>query len=118
MTREASRIDAVPLPAVFASGQVYGRPCNFHGVGLKESTGAASVTFNLRDGSSSAGSLVLPYTLTAGQSVREWLGTDGVTFEGGLFLEVVSGSAVGSVFLSEDPGEVFVALDLDATLES
>lgn len=113
MGREASRIDPVPVDNPFSSKQLYGRECYVHGVGVKETTGAAQAVFNLRDGSSAAGALVMPYVLAPNQSTREWLGTDGVSFQGGCFLEVVSGSVTGSVFISDDMGETYARLDLD-----
>jgi hypothetical protein len=90
-----------------------------------ETTGAATAEIRLFDGSSAGGASIADITLAAGQSTRDWLGHDGLPYETGLFLQVVSGTVNGQVFSIPEnewrgrgiPVEVVNLLDLEgATL--
>lgn len=92
---------ARPVPVGLSAGGTT-RPAtsdgSLVGFALRETTGAAAAVVELRE-SDAAGPLLVPITLTAGASVREWFAPGGVNFSNGLFVVVVSGSVDGSVFL-------------------
>lgn len=92
---------ARPVPVGLSAGGTT-RPAtsdgSLVGFALRETTGAASATVELRE-QDPAGALLVPITLTAGSSVREWFAPGGVNFSNGLYVVVVSGSVDGSVFL-------------------
>ena len=117
MTQGRSRIFPIPLDNVLASKQLYNRPCLVHGIGVKETTGTTAAVFNLRGGSGTSGILGLPYTLSGGQSVREWFGEAGLTFVEGLFLEVVTGTVTGCVWVSDHEAKLVAELDLHDLVE-
>jgi hypothetical protein len=59
---------------------------------MRELSGSTTASFRLWDGSSNAGALLAPFNLNANESVREWPGPHSLTYEIGLYLEVISGS--------------------------
>jgi hypothetical protein len=69
------------------------------GVALMETTGVTGASCKLRDGSSAAGTRVIPFTLGPNESVRDAF-PFGVIYEQGLFLDMAVGTAIiGSVFV-------------------
>lgn len=102
--RERRKVHPQQLGGPFADKIMYGRHCWVHGVAVKESTGAATASFQLHDGNDTTGPNVLPYNLAANESARDWFGDGGIFFEGGLFLNVLSGSCSGTVFVSDERG--------------
>ena len=64
-----------------------------------ETTGTAPASLVLVNGQDATGTIVVPVTLTAGQSTRDYLAGGGVLFDSGVFLRVVSGSVSGSVWV-------------------
>lgn len=74
-----------------------------YGWSLKESTGTAAAELDLIDGTDATGLNLVPITLTAGQSTRDWLGPQGLHFRNGLFPRVASGAIVGSVWIADPP---------------
>lgn len=63
-----------------------------------ESTGKAAAKFILRDGKDSTGIMLLPVTLSAEQSTREFLGQEAIPVtSGSLYLEMIAGSIEGQV---------------------
>lgn len=57
----------------------------------------AGAIFRFWDGSNNAGSLVAPFSLDPGESVREFPGFHSLPYRVGLFLEIVSGVVEGQV---------------------
>jgi hypothetical protein len=114
------RILSIPGPAV--SGPVDGRGGRIIYWAFRETSGGAGAIFRFWDGSNNQGSLVAPFTLDPGESVREVPGLHGVPYRVGLFLEVLSGTIEGQVtiILAEDYPEsggvpVFVVGSVDLT---
>jgi hypothetical protein len=64
---------------------------------FRETSGANPCSFRLWDGSNNAGRLLLPFSLTAGESDRDYSGPFGLVYETGLFLEVLTGAFEGVV---------------------
>jgi hypothetical protein len=66
------------------------------GYSFRENAGAIA-SFVLRNGTA-AGDPALDYvTLAAGESVREWYGPDGKIAAAGIYLDIISGTVIGSV---------------------
>lgn len=85
----------LPLPS--ASGIMSNESGCIAAVDVYESTGLASATFILWDGSSSAGVLATVYTLSAGQSARDTWRLRHKPIQTGLYFQLVNGAVVGSV---------------------
>lgn len=69
------------------------------GWALRETTGAAGATVELRDGGP-AGDLVAPINLDPGETCRDWFGGGGISYTNGLFLVRLSGSVDGALYLN------------------
>lgn len=68
------------------------------GYALRETTGTTAAVVEIREGAVD-GPLLFPLTLAPGESVRDWLAPGGVSYGGGLWVNVVSGTVDGAVFL-------------------
>lgn len=70
------------------------------GYALRETSGAAGATVRLHDGGDANGDLLVPITLAANESLRDWFMPMGISFgEAGLFIEI-SGAIEGTVFIA------------------
>lgn len=67
-----------------------------------ETTGSASATINIYDGTSANGRLFRTYTLSSGQSTSEQWGHHWAPFDEGIYLSVVSGATSGEVTMWAD----------------
>ena len=63
----------------------------------RETSGVSTATFRLWDSSSNNGTLVAPFTLNQGESIREFPGFHNLPYKVGLFLEILSGTVEGQV---------------------
>jgi hypothetical protein len=61
------------------------------GFSARETTGTAAAVFNIRHGTSNAGTLLVSVSLGVSESTREWYGPDGIAAASGIWLERVSG---------------------------
>lgn len=104
------RVTPIAIDAPFSDRQLYGRMCRVHGFAVAETTGAATASFTLRNGSGTGGVAAVPVNLAASESAREWWGESGVMFDDGVFLDTVSGSVTGSVWISEEASDVSIAV--------
>lgn len=68
------------------------------GWALRETAGATALAY-LRDGVDPDGAIIVPISLSAGESTRDVYIPGGLSFGRGLFLDVVSGAIEGSVWL-------------------
>lgn len=64
---------------------------------LVETTGDASATVTLHDGTSENMQVLRDYTLSEGQSTSEQWGLHWLPFEEGIYVHTISGSAKGSI---------------------
>ena len=91
---------AVPVGST-ASGTT--RPANtptaLTGFALRNTSDVDPATVILRDGSDSNGEVLVPITLAAGESAREWFGPAGINVAAGLFVDVTDGDVDGCVYL-------------------
>lgn len=76
-------------------------PNILHGWSWVETTGLARAHVELTDGKN--GALIVPITLSAGQSTRDWLDGRGIYVVSSLFIHVLSGSVRGSLWATPDP---------------
>lgn len=91
-----STATAVPFNVPGASGAVTNADGALMGVSLRETSEANRAVVRLRAGASN-GTLLGVFSLTAGESVREWYGDSGIKATGGVYCELVSGSVEGSI---------------------
>lgn len=95
----------VSLPAAGSSGVVLSGRCLLMGWGLKESTGNVASAINIRNGQDASGQIVVPISLTAGQSRSDWMAPRGVWCRTGLFVENVTGSTIGALWAVPWPAD-------------
>lgn len=63
----------------------------------RETSGSSSAVYRLWDGSSAAGTLILPVALAASESTRDDFREHHLVFKTGLYVELVSGTIEGSI---------------------
>jgi hypothetical protein len=68
------------------------------GWALRETAGATATAY-LRDGVDAGGDIIVPISLSANESTRDVYIPGGLSFGRGLYLDVVTGSVEGSVWL-------------------
>lgn len=71
------------------------------GWSVSETTGLAAASFDLYDGLDATGIMIASIALTAGQSTRDYLGPWGIMLRTGLFLDMLTGTVKGSVWLGK-----------------
>ena len=87
----------IPLNAVSASTQLYYAGGYVARLSLREATGSAPVSLQIYDGSNTSGVLIdAPYLAANGWSETRFNPWD-YPFDGGLYLNVVSGSVSGCI---------------------
>lgn len=64
-----------------------------------ETSGSAAATLELYDGMDTTSQLVLVVSLSASQSTRDWLAGDGILCGEGVYLNVISGTVRGGVWV-------------------
>jgi hypothetical protein len=74
------------------------------GYALRETSGGTPAIVRLLDGFDATGDLLLPISLTGAESVRDWFLPAGISFGTGLFVQVVSGTVEGVVFMAPPVG--------------
>ena len=82
-----------------ATGLAAGGELLLAGFAFAESTGAASATVDLFDGQGTGGQFICRVNLVASESVRESLPFPGVHCQTGVFVNVVAGAVLGSVWV-------------------
>lgn len=82
------------------SGDIANRS-TVYGFGLRETTGTAAARVDVYNGNDTGGILIAPIDLNPGQSVRDVLGPSGVGCDMGVFVNIVSGSVAGSIWVDE-----------------
>lgn len=85
----------INLPS--ASGQLTNEGGCIGYFAVYETTGIATASFILYDGSGAAGYEILPITLAANESTSDRIGWHYQRFETGLYYDLISGSVGGSV---------------------
>lgn len=89
----------LPIKAGQGSGQLIGPRAIVYGWNFTESTGAAVAAVRLWSGSSNLGTMLASIKLASGGTASQWTTGPGVLADGGVYLEVVSGSVEGAVFV-------------------
>lgn len=88
----------LPIATTTVGENLVSRGCLVTGWSFVESTGAAAAAFELLDGNDQNGIDAVEFTLTANQSTRDFWGDDGIYFESGPYLNVLSGSVKGALW--------------------
>lgn len=79
------------------SGQLSYSPGQVVGYSIRETAGARAVVRIIDGAAGDSTRLLLTISLAAGESARDWFRPDGIPFNTGLYIEVVSGQIEGSV---------------------
>lgn len=90
---------AQPFAATTGTRAVSSSASVLMGWALVETTGTASASVDVFDGSDNTGSYVATITLNPGQSVRDWFAEGGLELERGCAFVVTSGSVKGAAFM-------------------
>lgn len=95
-----------PVAATSASTTVYVGAAILHGWALRETSDTARAELELRDGAN--GPPIVPVTLVAGQSTRDWLSGEGIYVRTGLYVAMLSGIVQCSLWATplNDAGDV------------
>lgn len=71
------------------------------GYAFRETSGTAGAVIRILDGSEPAnGNLLVPISLSAGESTRDWYLPSAIGYINGIYVQVVSGAVEGVVFLA------------------
>lgn len=89
----------LPFAAISASQPLITRNCRLYGWSVIESTGAAPAEIDLYDGGSNNGNLIAAIPLLTGVASQEWFGAPGLSIEGGVYAQMVSGSVRGAIWM-------------------
>lgn len=87
---------AFPQNATSASTTVYVGAAILHGWGFRETSDTARAELEVRDGAQ--GQLIVPITLLAGESTRDWLSGTGLYVRTGLYVAMLTGTAQWSLW--------------------
>jgi len=85
------------VTATTQSGMLVTGACRVLFHAFKESTGSAPAAYNLTDGNATGAKVILPITLGANESTRDWLGNKGLEVQDGVYFQLVSGSVIGNI---------------------
>lgn len=88
----------LPFAATSADVTLYTGAAVLLGWALVETTGTASAALDIRDGTGTAGQSVVPVTLAANESTRDYPPGNGIAIQFGLFIDMTSGSARGTLW--------------------
>lgn len=88
----------LPVGTITADTQVYKGPCVLYGWAWAETTGGAGSSLDLYDGNDAGGALIVPLTLTSGQSTRDTFAFPGIAVRTGLFIDFLTGSTKGTLW--------------------
>ncbi len=70
------------------------------GFAVRESAGTAAVASAiLRDGTSTAGDMIVPINLAADESGIVWFGPQGIPYNTGLYLDMEAGSLEAAIYI-------------------
>jgi hypothetical protein len=94
-------LNAVAAGGVNGNYQLSRVDARLLGFSMRETTGAAGATIELRAGDDATADLILAIDLDPGETTREWFGPNGIEFNGGLYVVRVAGTVDGSVWLGE-----------------
>ena len=89
-----------PLGPAAVGGLVVGPGAFLFGWALAEATGAAPAVLTIFDGDSAAGHAAVPINLSAGQTIRDWFGPQGVWMRRGVFVAITVGQVSGSLWVA------------------
>ena len=94
-----SPVTALPFGPTTASVNVVGQEGILMGYALIETTGTAAAAVDFVDGADDTGTVLVPVSLSAGQSTRDTFSSWGVWIQRGLRVKVSSGSVRGVAYV-------------------
>jgi hypothetical protein len=74
-----------------------GGPGHYYGFSIRETSGTATAEVRIYDNTANSGTLLDTITLNADESAREWYGPQGIQYNTGIRVDVVSGAVEGSI---------------------
>lgn len=101
----ARALGALSLDVGFLSGdrQLYSRGGLLVGWSLREANGTPGLCqVEWRDGGNAAGTMLGALAMAASGESKLWIGLPGVEFQSGFYMHVISGAAVGAVWIIPD----------------
>lgn len=100
-------IRTIPISAGQLSGQLISGAGRLLVHTIEETTGAAGAKYTLFDGTGVSGTPLVPVTLAANESSRDYFGRHGIPFLTGVYIQVISGSVLGAIVVEVcDPREM------------
>jgi hypothetical protein len=92
--------NTVEVTATAADVAVLGGSVTLLGYALTEAAGSPAVaSLIIRDGTSASAEIVLPLKFIANETKVHWFGDMGISFDVGIFLDMVAGTVQGSFFV-------------------
>lgn len=88
----------INTPATTTDVNLITRGGRLYGWAFQEMTGTDRAELELVNGQSNNGDTIVPITLSAGQSTRDWLGRPGLRITGGVRLNVISGEVSAVIY--------------------
>lgn len=96
----ASSANSIEIAATAADVAVLGSGAKVRGFCLTEAAGTpAAASCIIRDGANASAEVVFSLKFAASETKTAWFG-DGITFDTGVFLDMVAGTIQGSIFVS------------------
>lgn len=90
---------AVPVPTTTSDKTPYTTRGQLTGWSFRETTGSATATVELYDGSSTGDILLASIALASAGTAQQGPGSSGVRIRNGVYLHVVSGSVKGTLYI-------------------
>lgn len=88
----------IPFPASGTDTALLNRPCLLMGWSVRESTGSAAAAFRIFSGTTTGGNMAASVALATSASSVFSTAEDGVFLDGGMFVDVLSGSFEGAIY--------------------
>lgn len=85
------------VPAGSPSIRLADGACRILWHAFKETTGAAGASYDIMDGNAPDAKILLPVTLAANESTRDFFGPHGLEVNNAVFVRVNNGSIVGNI---------------------
>lgn len=92
-------VRSVPVPATSTSRNIIKTAGALIGWSLRETTGSAAASVDIYDGNTNEGTKVASMAMASGGDDHIYMGPFGIPVRTGLYLDVVSGSVAGAVWV-------------------
>lgn len=92
-------IDPIHIATTTVGQQFITRGGRLYGWGFEETTGTTPALCSLIDGTNAGGQTIVPISLLANESTRDFFGKPGLRVRNGVFLNVISGSVRATIWM-------------------